>query len=119
MNSATTDLTPPPFGGTILLMNVSRVSSRRLVAIIGLSNQEERRTTNGPVSVGEVAVILARRIIVRQKAINILRSRMSLHLNLDVLSELKHINARFAKVFCEKHLGMHSGTYQVQGHLDL
>ena len=84
-------------------LNLATLSSVKLAHIICLCDPEVpyRR---GFVKAGEICVRMVDRIILRQRAITVLKERLLKKYNQQAIDELFRLDERFARVFCTDHL---------------
>ena len=85
-------------------LNTSHARSETLVHIIGHMRPVALKGRD-PVCLADVIVSIAQYIILRQKAINVLRGRMRQNYNPSVMGDLARADWCFAEIFHRDHLG--------------
>jgi hypothetical protein len=83
--------------------NPTRMTSVVLTTLIAFFTIDAT-ARQGETSVAKEVREMVHRIIARQKAINVLRSRLDRHYNIQVMSLLFRLDPLFAEVFAQQHL---------------
>jgi hypothetical protein len=84
--------------------NTSRCSRRILIGII-FRTEISSQDRGGETSIQDEVMTVVRKMILRCRAISVLRSRLRRNLDPAIIDELVHCDLEFAQMFCEKHLG--------------